>query len=198
MNERPRALGLDLMDTVIRDPWRDVVERMIGMTVEESRPMRDRDAWADFELGVIDENGYAARFFLPHAGRALDVARLRREFGDGYAFVEGMEALLDEVAPRTPIHILSNYPPWYEDVRALFQLDRFVAGHHPSYTVGARKPDALYYERVLARTGLAPHELLFVDDREENVDAARALGMPAVLFTDADALRRELVLHGML
>ncbi len=198
MSERPRALGLDLMDTVIRDPWRDVVERMIGMTVEESRPMRDRDAWADFELGIIDEHGYAARFFLPHSGRRLDVARLRREFGDGYAFVEGMEALLDEVAPRTPIHILSNYPPWYEDVRAQFELDRFVTGHHPSYEVGARKPEARYYERVLARTGLAPHELLFVDDREENVDAARTLGLPAVLFTGADALRRELVLHGIL
>lgn len=185
-------LGLDLMDTVIRDPWRECVERIIGLTVEGSRPLRDRDAWADFELGLIDEAGYGERFFLPAAGRRLDVARMRREFEAGYRFVPGMEELLERVAPVMPVHLLSNYPCWYMDVCRLFRLERFVRGHHPSYEVGARKPAPEYFERVLARAGLRPSELLFVDDRPENVAAARALGIPALVFTTAADLSRVL------
>lgn len=185
----PVALGLDLMDTLIRDPWREAVESVIGMTVDGSRPLRDRQAWADFELGLVDEAGWCARFFLPGSGLALDLARLKDEFARGYRFVEGMDDLLRDAAAAMPVHILSNYPCWYDEVRRLFDLDRYVTGHHPSYEVGARKPAADYFQRVLARTGLAPHELLFVDDVPANVAAARELGIPAVTFESAAALR---------
>jgi FMN phosphatase YigB (HAD superfamily) len=194
----PRAVGLDLMDTLIRDPWREVVERLIGMTVEDSRALRDREAWSDFELGLIGEEGYRDRFFLPHARMQLDVERLRREFQLGYGFVEGMEALLAELAARLPVHILSNYPPWYEDVRSRFLLDRYVAGHHPSYLLGARKPSPDYFGRALARAALRPDEILFVDDREENILAARELGIPSVVFTGAADLRTVLAAGGIL
>lgn len=189
---RPRALGLDLMDTILHDPWEEAVFEVTGVRPVESRPLRDRTAWADFELDQIGEDEYARRFFLPESGRTLDLAALKREFARRYCFLDGMERLLAEIAPRLPIHILSNYPRWYDDVRAQFRLDRFVAGHHPSFAIGVRKPAPQYFERVLARIGLAPEQLLFVDDRPQNVDAARALGIPAAVFTGADDLRRRL------
>ncbi len=188
----PVALGLDLMDTLIRDPWRQAVENVVGLTVDGLRAHMDRDAWALFELGQLDERAGAARFFLPGSGLRLDLERLRDAFRCGYRFVEGMEELLAEAAACLPVHILSNYPPWYEHVRECFALDRFVAGHHPSYDVGARKPAPLYFERVLQRAGLRPHELLFVDDVLENVAAARALGIPSVAFAGAADLRARI------
>lgn len=180
-----RAVGLDLMDTLIRDPWRDAVERVIGMGVEESRPLRDRECWADFEHGHIDEDEWGRRFFLPESGYTLDLARLKKEFSLGYWFVPGMEELALRLSRRVPVHVMSNYPPWYDEVRERFVLDRFVSGHHPSYVVGARKPAADYFERVLARIGIAPHELLFVDDVADNVAGARAVGCQALLFCSA-------------
>ena len=187
-----RAVGVDLMDTLVHDPWSEAVLRVTGMRPEASRALRDREAWADFELDRIGEDEYERRFFLPESGRRLDLAALKREFRASYRFLPGMEQLMLEVSRRLPVHILSNYPRWYEDVRDMFVLDRFVSGHHPSYVLGARKPAREYFERALARIGLPPHEVLSIDDREANVAAARALGMPAVLFTDAADLRRRL------
>jgi 2-haloacid dehalogenase len=50
---------------------------------------------------------------------------------------------------------------------------------------------------VRRRTGRALDRLVFVDDRADNVAAAAALGMDALLFTDADALRADLRARGL-
>ncbi len=61
-----------------------------------------------------------------------------------------------------------------------------------SFELGIGKPDERIYRHCLARLGVEPHEALFVDDRAENVEAARAVGMEAVRYTSVDALREEL------
>lgn len=190
-----QAVGFDLMDTLIHDPWAEAVFRVTGIPHEQSRPFRDREAWADFELARIDESAYAQRFFLPESGLSIDLAALKREFSHRYAWVPGMDSLLEEVAQSLDVHILSNYPVWYEEVRARFALDRFVAGHHPSYLLGVRKPGADYFRLVLERIGIESDALLFVDDRGENVEAARRLGIPAIHFVGAQQLRKELLIY---
>lgn len=59
--------------------------------------------------------------------------------------------------------------------------DRFDAIHY-SADYGCGKPDPAFYEAVAARTGLAPADLLLVDDRAANVDGARACGWGAILW----------------
>jgi FMN phosphatase YigB (HAD superfamily) len=54
------------------------------------------------------------------------------------------------------------------------------------------KPDPAIYRLLVDRFGVDPATSTFVDDRQENVDAAVALGFDAVLFTGADDLRRRL------
>jgi FMN phosphatase YigB (HAD superfamily) len=44
----------------------------------------------------------------------------------------------------------------------------------------------------LERYGLAAESTFYVDDRPENVEAAREVGMIAEVFTDGTALRRRL------
>ena len=57
---------------------------------------------------------------------------------------------------------------------------------------GTRKPERRIYEIVLEKLHLAPGEVVFVDDREEYVDGARAVGIQAVLFRNTRQLREEL------
>jgi len=47
--------------------------------------------------------------------------------------------------------------------------------------VGVRKPDPAIFERGVRELGVAPQRIVFVDDFEENLPPARALGMTAVL-----------------
>ena len=52
-----------------------------------------------------------------------------------------------------------------------------------SHEEGVHKPDPRIYAIAIERLGVAPGEIVFLDDRPENVDAARAAGIQAVLFT---------------
>ncbi|RMG43514.1 MAG: haloacid dehalogenase [Acidobacteria bacterium] len=190
--ERIRVVGIDLMDTLIVDPFREALAEATGERIEDLEGLVDRGAWPAFELGEIDEEGYAARYFLPGSGRTLDAARLRRALFRRYRFVPGMRDLARAIARVRPVHVLSNYSPWYEAIRERFELDLFASGHHPSYEVGARKPDPEYFLRVARRIGVRPSAILFVDDRERNVRGAASLGIPSLRFDSATQLRRDL------
>jgi putative hydrolase of the HAD superfamily len=54
------------------------------------------------------------------------------------------------------------------------------------------KPDAAIFRRTIERIGVSPQETLFVDDREANVDTARAMGIRAIRFESTEQLRSEL------
>jgi 2-haloacid dehalogenase len=58
--------------------------------------------------------------------------------------------------------------------------------------VGICKPDPRIYQHLLQATGFEPSRTLFIDDAPANVQAAAELGMKALLFRDADALRADL------
>jgi len=65
--------------------------------------------------------------------------------------------------------------------------DRVISGEERMV-----KPDPEIFLLACRRFGVEPGEAIFVDDRPENVEAARAVGMTGIQFTGADALRRTL------
>ncbi|HWL39473.1 MAG TPA: HAD family phosphatase [Gemmatimonadaceae bacterium] len=58
--------------------------------------------------------------------------------------------------------------------------------------LGVRKPTQRFYARALAIAQADPATSLFVDDREQNITPARAMGMDAILFTSVEQLRSDL------
>lgn len=67
-----------------------------------------------------------------------------------------------------------------------------------SARVGLMKPDPRIFELSAQRAGLAPGELLFVDDSARNVDAASAAGFDIHHFVDPAALWPALVARELL
>jgi putative hydrolase of the HAD superfamily len=61
-----------------------------------------------------------------------------------------------------------------------------------SCEVGYIKPEAAIYRRLLSALGCTPEELVFFDDMQINVDAARSLGIRGVLWKGPAAARAEL------
>jgi putative hydrolase of the HAD superfamily len=58
--------------------------------------------------------------------------------------------------------------------------------------VGILKPARRIYEVALAMSQAEPDGSVFIDDRERNLEPARALGMQTIRFTDTTRLRQEL------
>jgi 2-haloacid dehalogenase len=58
---------------------------------------------------------------------------------------------------------------------------------------GCIKPQACFYQAALNCYGVPRENLVFVDDRQENVDGAAAVGLAGLVFTDAERLRADLI-----
>jgi putative hydrolase of the HAD superfamily len=63
--------------------------------------------------------------------------------------------------------------------------------------VGEMKPAPAIYRTALEVSGALPAETLFIDDKPENCQAARALGMQAIHFTSPAGLRSSLTEFGI-
>jgi 2-haloacid dehalogenase len=115
--------------------------------------------------------------------------------------VPGMHAIVEELDGRgVPLFAITNFSadfwkPFHERERAFFGRfrDIVVSGEEKLL-----KPDPAIYFLALDRFGLRPADALFIDDREINVEGARAVGMHAHLFTTAEDLRLRLAAEGLL
>lgn len=76
----------------------------------------------------------------------------------------------------------------------LREFDRgFVSGH-----LGIAKPDPAIYERVEAETGLSGAQILFTDDRADNIATAHTRGWKTHQFEDPAGWAARLVAEGLL
>ena len=79
-----------------------------------------------------------------------------------------------------------------------FGLCAIFSTFFTSCWLGVRKPTRGMYEKALGMTQTDPRRCLFVDDREQNLAPARALGMRTIRFESASQLRDALTRHGLL
>jgi putative hydrolase of the HAD superfamily len=73
-----------------------------------------------------------------------------------------------------------------------FGLRDIFPTFYSSCWLGVRKPTQRIYRRVLGMTQMDPTRVMFVDDRDQNLAPAAALGMKTVRFESAPQLRSAL------
>lgn len=115
--------------------------------------------------------------------------------------VDGMADIVRDLDSHgVPLFAITNFSaefwqPFHARESALFAPFRDIVVSGEEKLV---KPDAAIYQLALDRFGIGAAEALFIDDREENVVAAQALGMRGHLFRSAATLRGELAALGLL
>ncbi|MEM1414178.1 MAG: HAD family phosphatase [Myxococcota bacterium] len=190
-------LLLDVMSTLVHDPFHEEMPAFFGMELRQLIAEKDPSAWVEFEHGRLDSDEFLERFWAD--GRPYDRRGFVETVRSAYRFLPGVEALLGELSEAgVEMHALSNYPSWYRWIEERLALSRFVAWSFVSCKTGVRKPAPEAYRLPLRRLGVAPETLLFVDDRETNVEAARAEGLEGHRFVGAIDLRAELARRGVL
>lgn len=104
--------------------------------------------------------------------------------------IPGSVAILEALrAAGVPLYAITNFSSEkFTEAQARFPfLTRFI-----DVVVSAEerllKPDPAIYRRLLDRNGLAAEACFFIDDSEKNVEAARAVGMRAHHFRNAEGL----------
>lgn len=114
--------------------------------------------------------------------------------------VPGMIALVEALdGAGMPLYAITNFSaelwPPFRATQPVF--DRFrdivVSGEERM-----AKPEPDIYHLAARRFGIAPSSALFIDDRADNVEGARAVGFRGHHFTGAEKLRDELTGLGLI
>jgi len=158
------------------------------------------DAWREIERGIGDATKWAEaahRELERRAGRPLP--RLHDEWRRAQTAIPANFELVRRLRARYKLSVLSN-----ADVSLRGRLER--DGIHRlfddvvvSAEVGMAKPEPAIFHLAADRLGLAPRECVFVDDWDDNVTAAREVGMLGVLHRvdKGDDLRAQLSALGV-
>jgi len=173
----------------------DDVERMasfLGLPAEQFQPMSWRRRMA-YDAGQLTPDAYW-RTIHPHlSGPDIEhlVALDNHSWSEPNLPMARWAADLRAAGMKTAI--LSNMPaPMREHVtKSCHWLPEFYARIF-SCDVGMTKPETPIYVRCLQSLQMEPGQALFLDDREENVAAARALGMHAICFQGLQEVAEEL------
>jgi HAD superfamily hydrolase (TIGR01509 family) len=196
MSDTPILL-LDVMDTLVVDPFFHAVPAHFGCSLEELLADKDPHAWVDFELARIDEATFFERFFRDD--REWSGPAMKQAMTEAYRWVDGIEGLLGELqAQGVAMHALSNYTEWYRIIEDRLAVSRYLPWSFVSCDTGFRKPDPDTYRHAAETLGVAPERCIFVDDRGRNCKGAASIGMGAVKFQSAAQLRAALVERGVL
>ena len=121
-------------------------------------------------------------------------------FGDIFSPIDPMIELHARLRGRgVPTFILSNTNELaIRHIRRRFAFFRNFDGYVLSYEHGAMKPDAKLYEVIEQVSGRQGAELLYIDDRPENVAAGAARGWQSILHEDPEKTRVAVQRSGVL
>ena len=94
--------------------------------------------------------------------------------------------------------MLSNTnKPQFEFVKNKFPAVNLFDDYHLSFETGLLKPEAKTFKEVIAFYGGEPASLVFIDDLEANVEAARRAGIVALRYVSSQKLLSELTSLGL-
>jgi putative hydrolase of the HAD superfamily len=113
----------------------------------------------------------------------------------------GAMGILKEIAASDQYMVgsLNNEPRETNEYRIkTFGLRQYLQVAFSSCYLGVRKPEPQIFRLVLDVLGKPAERILFIDDRQPNVEAAAAMGIHSIHFTGEADLRQELEKLGVL
>ncbi len=148
-------------------------------------------SWLEFDMGLIRTPDLIRRYEgkYPKASLELFMQRVPHILTPQSEGLRLLEATIERGLKKYVLsnmshdfygHLISTYP-------FLTEFDGSVYSCH--YNLA--KPDTALFQAIIDKFELVPSETLFVDDMPYNVEAAKALGMEALVFTKSEQTYRE-------
>lgn len=168
--------------------------------LEDEVEQRHQEVSSEFEVGYLNLEGYleCTVFYRPRPFTRSDFADFMRaqSIPDAEAI-----ALARQLAAGTDLALMTlNNESEALNLHRIetFGLRDIFTAFLSSCWLGERKPTLRFFHRALALTQVVPARSLFIDDREQNLEPARRLGMDTILFRDAAQLKQELAQRSLL
>ncbi len=183
--------------------------KQTGLSVEEIKKSTFlTSVYQDYEAGYLNECQFRAevcsRFGISLKPELFDYAWNALLLDFNPTAIE----LIKHLRQNFPVYLLSNTNKIHfeECNRRLHQefnetFESLFTGLFLSYRIGYRKPSERIFQHVVSQTRCKPHEILFIDDLEENIQAANQMGFKTIHLTDNRQINHKtlefIALHGV-
>lgn len=200
-----KALLLDLGGVILTVHPRAVLAHWAKAGGEDVARIAERwqldDAYKALEVGAIDFADYTAAM-----SRRLAIDLSPDQWRNGWNALLGepfpaVARLLPQLAKQVPLYCFSNTNAEHQAVwqPQLADLLASFTKVYASWQIGLRKPNVDAYLHVAADMGVAPANIVFLDDNRANVEGALSAGLDARLVagekTTLAHLREILAAH---
>lgn len=151
------------------------------------------DEMMNFKRGILTETQYWD-FVNQSFGQSLSLDVITNLLMDSYSVNQNVVDYVKKVRSegiKTCI-CTNNFPT---RINALNKKFNFLSDFDVqvfSYEVGSVKPDLKIFQTLIEISGVFPEEIFYADDKEANVEAAKSLGINAIVFTNFEDFVKSL------
>ncbi len=126
----------------------------------------------------------------------IDFSEFKNLWCDIFSPMPGMEPLIRELEGKIKLGVFSNTDPlhWQHICNTNPIMDVFPQPTL-SFEIGLQKPALESYRIAAANVDTPAEHCLYIDDLQENVEAAQQVGMQGLQFASATQLRDELAIR---
>lgn len=171
-----------------------------GMEQQQvKKKFRFDEFYGRFERDEISPEEYAA-----HVSSLIGFSLSNEQFEEGWNNIyldefPGIKKLLAALQKNYRLIALTNtnrihakiWPVRYADALSYFETI------FSSYELKMRKPEICFYETAINSLGISANEIIFLDDRQENIIAAEATGMKGILVRSTSQMIEALGQNGI-
>ncbi|GAA5533233.1 HAD family phosphatase [Deinococcus aluminii] len=195
-----RAVFWDIGGVLLTNGWdreqRAEVVARFGLDAEDFAE-RHKLAVPELERGRMSLAEYLDQTIF-HTGRAFTPQDFRAAMeAESQPQAETL-AFARDLGQRHRMYSLNNEGRDLNEYRIrTYRLDEFLLAFFTSCYLGLLKPNPAMYRLALDLAHVRPEEAVMVDDRPQNAEAARSVGMHAVRYENTAQLRAELAALGV-
>ncbi len=153
--------------------------------------------YQDFERGLLD----AEPFFDLLKNRletSIEFADFVKAYVEIFTLNEEVVNIVEQLDGKVRLSVISNTDILhFRYILQTYPIMKLFESPTTSFDAHSLKPEAEIYHYALRQVGVGAENTLFIDDRAENIESAKAVGMHGIRFLDAESLRKELSRYGL-
>lgn len=181
-NAKIKAVVFDWGDVIIKDGELVLEKKYKLHSKHKAAQLRYKNYLDHVERGhgTIKKLDQIMKEVLGFPGSTDEIDRIILEA----PLIQPMWKLLSRLKKKYKVAILSNNKRHYPEISAKSAgLSLKGIPVYNSANIGIRKPHPGIYKYLLHKLKLKPGEIIFIDDKIKNINAAKALGIRGIQFT---------------
>ena len=181
------------LGNVLIDVDFEVFYQKLGYVPEATDLVKAKHFITKFEAGQIAVDDFIEEL-NNHWNLQLSVDEFKLIWTNLFSANQQMIDLAEDLSQKYPVYILSNtdeihFPYIWNNFPELhFFRDRLLL----SYKLGTVKPNSQIYQIACQKYDLTPESTIFIDDKAENIEAARKIGFNGIVYLNYKQTRQEL------